>query len=501
MTLVKTLLAIPELGLRVRTGSGLLDREISRIYVTELPDPSRYVSAGELVLSGLLWWRPSSPDTAEAPPAERFVSALARAGVAALAASGADTGGIPDDVIGACLRHRIPLLEVPAELSFAVITERVVLALAADRDRAPGGAHRRLLAAAGSSSLPALLRQGALELGTPCWVLSGTGRVVAGTEPDAPVTLVERFTPARRVWGGHALLPIGGRFRVPWFLALRGDSWPPALAEELAGLVGLARARADEVRRLARERAEPLFRLLAGGAGDLDEAFAASGLPGRTPVRVLVARTAGDGALAGELLTELTSGVPAALVDTVGDEAYALVPATPDSPDSPGSPDWPGWPGWATDALSTVARLIGLSEAFVGIGGPAVSSGLRGASQEARHAAGVAARRGEPIGVVAGADIAVHRLLVAGAPDDLRRSVRDRVLGPLLAYDAAQGTDLIRTVRVFLEHSGSPTAAAKALHVHVNTLRYRITRAGQVLGLDLTDFATQVDVYLALAAE
>jgi DNA-binding PucR family transcriptional regulator len=113
----------------------------------------------------------------------------------------------------------------------------------------------------------------------------------------------------------------------------------------------------------------------------------------------------------------------------------------------------------------------------------------------------VAARRGESIGVVAGADIAVHRLLVAGAPDELRRSVRDRVLGPLLAYDAAQGTDFVRTVRVFLEHSGSPTAAAKALHVHVNTLRYRITRAGQVLGLDLTDFATQVDIYLALVAE
>jgi len=57
MTLVKTLLEIPELRMRLRTGSGLLGREISRIYVTELLDPSRYVSAGEVGLSGLLWWR------------------------------------------------------------------------------------------------------------------------------------------------------------------------------------------------------------------------------------------------------------------------------------------------------------------------------------------------------------------------------------------------------------------------------------------------------------
>jgi DNA-binding PucR family transcriptional regulator len=55
-------------------------------------------------------------------------------------------------------------------------------------------------------------------------------------------------------------------------------------------------------------------------------------------------------------------------------------------------------------------------------------------------------------------------------------------------------------VRVFLECSSSPTTAAKALHVHVNTLRYRIHRASELLGLDLTDFTTQVDVYLALQA-
>ena len=38
------------------------------------------------------------------------------------------------------------------------------------------------------------------------------------------------------------------------------------------------------------------------------------------------------------------------------------------------------------------------------------------------------------------------------------------------------------------------------LHVHVNTLRYRIARASEVLGLDLADFPTQVDVYLALVS-
>lgn len=480
MTLVKTLLDLPELRLRLRTGSALLDREVSRIYVTELPDPSRYVSAGEVVLTGLLWWR-------EPGDAEPFVSALARAGVAALAASGADTGGIPEDVLNSCARHRIPLLEVPADLSFAVITERVVLALAAGRGRAPGGARKRLLSAAGAP-LPDLLRQGAEELGMPCWVLSSAGRLVAGTAPAPPE--VTRFVPGRdgTVPGGFTLLPVGGRFAVPWVLAV-GGAEPGELAEELAGLLGLARARAEQVRRSENQVAERLFQVLETGAGDLVSAVLAAGV--REPVRVVLVRTPDDeNGLDAELLTELLEPGGAVLAGRIGRDACAVVPD---------DEHWPeDWTGWARAALSSVDKAVGLSRVFTGLGGPVALDGLGGAVQEARYALELAARRGERIAVVAGADVPVHRLLLADAADELRRGVRDRVLGPLLAYDAAQGTDLVRTVRTYLECSSSPTTAAKALHVHVNTLRYRIGRASELLGVDLTEFSTQVDVYLAL---
>ncbi|MTD55327.1 PucR family transcriptional regulator [Amycolatopsis pithecellobii] len=479
MTSVRTLLEIPELRLRLRTGSALLGREITRIYGTELPDPGRYVSTGELVLTGLLWWR----EPGDAGP---WVAALAEAGVAALAASGADTSGIPEDVIQACARHRIPLLEVPADLSFAVITERVVLALAAGRGREPSGARKRLLSTA-DAPLPVLLRQGAEELGAACWVLSGTGRVVGGTSPEAPP--VEWFTPGseRTVHDEYTLLPIDGRFRIPWILAVRSPE-ADDLTDELAGLVSLARARAEEIRRMADRAAEPLFATLTGGPGDLAAAFAASGRV--APARVVLVRTPGSD-LARELLTEVLAEVPVSF-GALGEDACAIAEVDPQWP--------PNWTSSARHRLSTVARFTDAPRVFAGVSGPATVDGLRGAAQEALHALELAARRGEPVAVVSGEDVAVHRLLIAGAPDDLRRSVRERVLGPLLAYDAAQGTDLVRTVRVFLECASSPTAAAKALHVHVNTLRYRITRASELLGLDLSDFATQVDVYLALQA-
>lgn len=503
MTPVRTLLEIPELRLRLRSGARLLDREVSRIYGTELPDPSRYLSAGELVLTGLLWWR----DDADAEP---FVLALAEAGTAALAASGADTGGIPAELVHACERHHIPLLEVPPDLSFAVITERVVLALAGGRDHDSGARKRLLSAATEHGSLPELLRHGAAELDSPCWVLSATGRVVAasGSGPLDAAGAARAFLDGgcrSLVRDGNTLLPLGDRPPLPWLLVVGGEraDLPPsraAVAEELASLVALDRSRVEQVRRVTDRLAAPLLRL-GGGAtlseGELAGGLGAAGLTPDAELRVLLLSAPGSAqGLGAQLLVELLAEhAGTSLVGELsqrGDEACALVEAGA----------WPAeWAATAITALSAVQPLLRGGRALVGIGGPATIAGLRGASEEARHALAVAARGVRQVAVVSGEQIGAHQLLLAGLADELRHSVRERVLGPLLAYDTAQQGDLVRTVRVFLHCSGSPGAAAKALHVHVNTLRYRITRAGELLGKDLTDFPTQVDIYLALCIE
>lgn len=70
MVSVRTVVEMPDLRLVVRAGAELLDREVTRIYSTELPDPARFLSGGELVLTGLLWLRSGE----DVPP---FVAALA----------------------------------------------------------------------------------------------------------------------------------------------------------------------------------------------------------------------------------------------------------------------------------------------------------------------------------------------------------------------------------------------------------------------------------------
>ena len=122
---VRDLLDVPGLGLRLLTDVSGVDRVIRRVYTTDLPDPGRYLAPGDLVLTGMIWCR-------EPGDADRFVRALAQAGAGVLGA-GEALGVVPPELIQACERHSITLLAVPAETSFATVTEEVGSRLAGDR--------------------------------------------------------------------------------------------------------------------------------------------------------------------------------------------------------------------------------------------------------------------------------------------------------------------------------------------------------------------------------
>lgn len=73
-------------------------------------------------------------------------------------------------------------------------------------------------------------------------------------------------------------------------------------------------------------------------------------------------------------------------------------------------------------------------------------------------------------------------------------------LATLASHDSEQGSDHLRTLTAWLDHPGAPTAAARALHVHPNTLRYRMARIVELAGLDLNDPTVRLAVRLQLAA-
>ncbi len=79
----------------------------------------------------------------------------------------------------------------------------------------------------------------------------------------------------------------------------------------------------------------------------------------------------------------------------------------------------------------------------------------------------------------------VAELLLARSPR-LAAMLRERALGPLERHAPRRGSDLLETLTVFLDCQLDRRKAAERLHVHPNTLDYRLRRAEELTGLRLS---------------
>ena len=83
---------------------------------------------------------------------------------------------------------------------------------------------------------------------------------------------------------------------------------------------------------------------------------------------------------------------------------------------------------------------------------------------------------------------------------DEAQLVVDRVLGGLLAYDAAHGTDLTDTLDTFLRLDKSWKSTADAVGVHRQTIAYRLRRIEEITGRNVATTAHTAELWLALRA-
>jgi PucR family transcriptional regulator, purine catabolism regulatory protein len=75
-----------------------------------------------------------------------------------------------------------------------------------------------------------------------------------------------------------------------------------------------------------------------------------------------------------------------------------------------------------------------------------------------------------------------------------------RVLGALIEHDAERGTQYLNTLRVMLRLDRSWQLAAADLHIHKQTLGYRIRRIEQITGRGLTKTEHIAELWIALQA-
>ncbi|MDF6018001.1 PucR family transcriptional regulator [Streptomyces sp. JH34] len=566
---LRALLDTEALGLRLLGGEDELDRSVRGVMTTDLRDPSRYLSGGELVLTGLAWRR-------DASDSEPFVRLLTNAGVAGLAAGEAELGAVPDDLVEACLRNRLPLFAVNETVAFATITEHVVRQVSGERAgdlAAVVDRHRRLMTSGPAGGGPeVVLDLLTSDLDLRAWVLSPTGRQIAGAGEALPprvgaqlaglhlaATRTGRPGPHRAEVDGtaYALFPIrnAGRAALPaasrdvresvlsdWLLAVAADAgdWPAARLDLLQGvtqLIAVERDRRDAARAVRRRLAQEVLELVQTGAAPSEIAArlrvaAPVLLPGLGTAphwQVVVARVewaqedgrTPGGQAAQALLEEIlvdpaVTGPDSAdriAVAYTGEEAVALVPLTAlasPGPEEAGASEGSGAPGRQDAALHADALLdtvraplsAGLGDdgrLTLGVSAAVHSAeGLRGALEEARHARRVAAARPGPVCAAGHHELASHVLLLPFVPDDVRRAFTARLLDPLREYDRRHRAELIETLEAFLDCDGSWTRCAARLHLHVNTLRYRVGRIEQLTGRDLSRLEDKLDFFLAL---
>ncbi len=504
--LLRDLLAESDLGLVLLSGREYLENRLLGVYITDLLDPRRYLEGGEVVLSGLVWH--GGPDDSE-----RFVAALAESGVSALAAGTARLGHTPPDLVEACRGYGIPVFEVPVQVSFSTLAERI------QREHRYSGPRPELVGAVSAGAgLHRVLQLAAAEFDAACWVLSAAGRTVGGTEELPAVErgeLVRHFFGADRFpatfrfgTGPYVVWPVEAEPELRasrWFIALRGDQqdWnqrdqqqgrASELATELANAVALLRVRCDEAERVTGRSIESALRRWADGTASPSEVTArleTTGLATGGLLRV-IALTVRDSDLDPiPLLREIAAatGMTSATMP-FSEGACALLIGT--------EAELSELDGWLNRITAEAEPGLDGRRLAIGVSDISAATDLHRAWEEAGHARRLAATWPGPIGIASGKDLASHQVLLASVPDALRRSYRDRLLSKLGEYDRAHRSDLVHTLRVFLEYSGSWSRCAERLHVHVNTLRYRIKRVEEITGRDLTGFTARVDFQLAL---
>ncbi|MSO41102.1 MAG: hypothetical protein EXQ70_04290 [Solirubrobacterales bacterium] len=122
------------------------------------------------------------------------------------------------------------------------------------------------------------------------------------------------------------------------------------------------------------------------------------------------------------------------------------------------------------------------------------------AGQEARLAVNVGEAEGARI--LAFEDTGAYRLLLPAMseePEELKRFYSETV-EPLSAYDEQYETELVMTVEAYLDNDGNVAATAQQLFTHRHTIRYRLERARELCGHDVSSTEGREKLGLGLKA-
>ncbi len=483
---VEDLLRSPALQLRLVAGEPGISRRVAWAHVSELEDPTPWLCGSEMIMTtGMAI--PRSPARQRA-----YLERLDDAGVACLAVSeGMFVPPLTRALRTAVAERGFPVVEVPIPVPFIAISQEVAAATQGD----VGARLNAQLRVFGAVQWLAAGRLSAREIFGRLERLSGYS-LYACTLQGAPLLdgvpvplpehmdLIPRTQPSPpTVPGGYVLPVTGPRGPAGYILALESPDAAPAgvsVVQHIATVAALQLSMVAHDREiLRRQGAETLAEMLQGA---LDRATVARRLAGSGFVadKALCLAVVGPASVRRDApcddnVAEALAGSGAPhLMLRQGDELFVLV---------------------HDDKAAQV--LSGAQDVTVGMSRPfPADAPLTAPRREAEWAHSRAVEAGRPT-MTYGSDPTQKWL--TGVPADLD-ALAAEVLGSVARYDAAHAGELLPSVRVWLEHDRHTEHAARALHIHPNTLRYRVQRFEEISGRRLSSTASLAEVWLALRA-
>jgi PucR family transcriptional regulator, purine catabolism regulatory protein len=468
------------------------------VHSSEVFEMGPLLRGGELLLTTGLGLRGAS-----AAAQERYVEALADAGLAALALElGRTFAEMPEGLLRAAARRRLTVVSLREVVPFAVIVEafhQLVMDAEVAGLRRGERIWRELTAAVlDRGGLHALVRRIAELAGGRAFLVARDGRLVAASSPatKAPPATGENSRPVTvggTSWGTVIVEVRRGALRSAVL-----DRAPHAVALELtragtaqdrvtlasALLYDLVHDRLPSVEEL-RARCE-----VAGFPGERGRPLVAVCLVGdRRVQRALLcssAQRAGTELFGGCLVGELDGEV--VMVVRVPRSAEAQLRRRLDQ---------------LSDRLSAaVERTTGTAVVAVAAGAPVEEIDQLGRSiAQSREVAAIARRLGARRGAMLAQDLGIYRLLAQlQSGPELTVFLREQ-LGALLDHDAVHGTELVRTLDAYLRHGLAKTDTAGALGIRRQTLYNRLARIAELLeGDPLADYERRTALSVALHA-
>ncbi len=521
-----------DLDVHVLAGADNLDIPVRWVHISELRDPTPWLSGGELLLTTGM-----ALDTAKRQ--REFIACLADHG---LAGAGFGTGftheTVPKALVEAAAARDFPLFEVPYEVPFIALTEQAFTRLVNEQyallQRSIAAQERLQRIVLSERGLDAIAGALAGLVGGAALVFDGRGELQAlrtfhrDVDEDVVRALGDElrdrarrgdgrgFVPAHPDVASRGLaLPVGGgdgaeRGGVPpaWLIAVK-DSGGPA---EIDRLILHQAVTVIALELLRRRVADSTERRLAGDVlsaaiegelegGELVRRLEPFGLGTRASALVIAPGEraephAWEAALTDALRAEAVHG----LVAANGRFVCALLP------------------GLGDDELFELGeRVVARAGEAMGTRPPAGAGRAVpiGRARESYHEARCAlearelgadsngasnGRNGDhaEAGIATYRDLGSFQLLLSLQDTDALRLFCESLLGPIENGEGHYGGELMRSLEAFIECNGQWEAAARRLFCHRHTLRYRIRKVEELTGRDLGSARDRIEFWLAL---